>query len=307
MLDEIRAYEECTCDLTKNKACRLNADVLKSKNHLNGLVGAMTIIARYELDSRGYFCGDAHNQTEIIEEVKKCLRQWVGFADDSDCDVSYYKDWFKEFYIDKVLPLDQSDDKSEIKPWDRIVVDKKKQFEASLITTDEVNENSYIQITYERIIADAIYLGPLKKYYLVFKKQAFDSLQYNGKRIDLSKKKAKEKMDGTLKLIAAYLLKKNYTGNQFNIINSADLANWAQCYSIFKDKNDYFKTITYGKACIFENRTVTKNISKIAINQDFLEDFDFKIVTEDGLANISEEYMVCVDGGSGVSLLPEDL
>ena len=173
MLDEIRAYEECTCDLTKNNACRLNVKVFKKHNSLNGLGGAMTIIARYELDSRGYFCGDAHNQTEIIEEVKKCLRQWVGFADDSDCDVSYYKDWFKKFYIDKVLPLDLSDDKSEIKPWDRIVVDKKKQFEASLITTDEVNENSYHLIKYERIIADAIYFGPLKRYYLVFKNNRF--------------------------------------------------------------------------------------------------------------------------------------
>lgn len=310
MLNEIKAFEEYTCDLSTKKACRLNEIVFKNKNNLNGLSGAMTVIARGELGLRGYFQASEDKQGEIIKQVIECLREWVGFAEDSSEIITKYNGWLKRYYEERIISLDNSKGKTQIKPWDRIKKDKQKQYEAVLINTScDVKEHSNLAITYERIVADAIFLGPLKRYYLVFRTGAISSLTKNKKPMDPKKPKNGEQIENTLKLISAYLIKKRYTGNNANVVNNADLANWAQCYNIFHDgcvnkkKNGYFDGIMYKNDPVFTHSiTVANNRAKIIVNSDYIKDFDFKIVPEGEFSGVEEDYVFYSDNGCGVPL-----
>lgn len=307
MLNEIKAFDEYTCELSSGNICRLNEEVLKNKNHLNGMTGAMTVIARAELDNRGYFQASESEQRDIIEQVIECLREWVGFADESTKMITSYCNWFKKYYESRIIPLDTSEDKTQIKPWEKIKKEKKNGYEDVLVnTTCDVDENSNIKITYERIVADAIFFGPLHRYYLVFKEEAINSLTNNKKQMDPKKKKSGEKIENALKLISLYLLKRAYTGNTANVINNADLANWAQCYTIFHDgcagKKGYFNGIKYNENPLFSNMTVAGNVSKLIVNPNFLSDFDFRIVLENDFEGVSDGYVFYSDLGAGFPL-----
>ena len=86
MLNEIKEYEEYTSEIKKNSVVRLQPSHFgKSENGMvkaAGMIRAMTVVARAELERAGYFepSLEAEDQKKIIQEVKEALGKWSGFA-----------------------------------------------------------------------------------------------------------------------------------------------------------------------------------------------------------------------------------
>ena len=303
MLNEIKEYEELTGAISSGVACRLNVEVFKRKDRMSGLGRAMTIIARYELEKREYFTAPKEKQKVIVEEVVQCLKEWIGFAE-SDNELTAYNSWLKRYYTEIILPL--SEDAKAIKPWEKIEKEKKKQYAGKLMDpTRDVSDYSNKKISYEQVIADAVYYGPLKRYYMVFHPEVLQSLTKNGKAMDYKKKKNREQLENLLRLVAAYLIKKSYTSNEENIVGFADVANWAQCYAVFKQASGYFKEIRYEKELVLETKTIAGNETKIILNKGFLEDFGFKVVEEHCFSAPENGYTFIADMGAGQPLAYE--
>ena len=120
---------------------------------------------------------------------------------------------------------------------------------------EKTDSNDIKAITYEKIIADAFYKGPLKRYYLCCNKESL-----------LNGFTEKEK-DIILKTIASYLLNKNYniTGQQWVFINKTDIVNWLKNIH----KVDNYKL----NATIFQTQKLGGNIVKLCVNEDWISHF----------------------------------
>lgn len=300
MLNEIREfeqYQEIFTDIKDIDKYRLAPYVYFKNNHKNGLRRAMTIVARKALEERKYFeTTDIDDQKKIIESVKNDLRIWCGFTE-PDGETSI-KPWLKQFYELAGKKNSKYENWSGFcKAFDKAC--SRGLFEIAL--DDE--KNSIYTISYEGIIADAVFLGPLKRYYLVCKLNGAKDLSTrdskgNGYRSFREGGKDSEKTDCIRKFVAAYLLKQQTTmyHNVFNNLNNADLANWTQNNAIFKV--EFFNRIRYKDQPIYirepviavsenefedeNSKTETvKRLKKCIPNPQYLTDYNFHIVAED--------------------------
>lgn len=297
MLDENMEYNEYICDLESDNIVRLMPEIFKWKNRMTGLTRALLIIARKELDDRDYFSENTVNRTQIIEDVKQVLREWLGFSDESGEKLSTYNSWLKRYYAERIQTPEAKD---TVKPWSEIEK-KKKQYGKKLFSDKKSEKNNILAITYESIIADAIHMGPLKQYYLICKKGYDECLYKMGKQINPKGKKGAEHLDNILKLICVYLIKKKYTGNMANRINNAELGNWAQHKEIFK--SEYYKGINYAGKDLIIKKTIKKIYGKYIVCPEYLLAYDFRIITADELDDIPSGYELFSDCGAGKPLL----
>ena len=131
-------------------------------------------------------------------------------------------------------------------------------------TPKKSDSNDIKAITYEKIIADAFYKGPLKRYYLCCNKES------------LLKDYTEKEKDIVLKTIASCLLNKNHkiAGQQWVFINKTDIVNW------LKDihKVDDYKL----NATIFKTQKLGGNIVKLCVNEDWISHF---IIVEENYFN----------------------
>lgn len=275
---------------------RLMPEIFKWKNRMTGLTRALLIIARKELADRCFFSEDTENRMQIIEDVKQILSEWLGFHDKSGMQLSNYDSWLERYYADKIYG-DGSDDK--IKPWSEIEK-KKQQYGKKLFSNKKADKNDMLAITYERIIADAIYLGPLRQYYLSCRQGCGERLYKKGKKINPDNKKGAEYIDNILKLICAYLIKKNYTGNKANHINHADLAHWAQNREIFK--GEYFKDMEFSGQKLIMKKTISNHYTKMSICPEYLKEYEFQIIPLSEKERMPDGYEVFADAGAGKPL-----
>lgn len=181
-------------------------------------------------------------------------------------------------------------------------------------------KNDYKKITYDKIIADAITVGPLVHYYLVCKEADFSNLFF---KTDKStkypfKKKVwseptKSKEDVILKTVAAFLLEQNsrrikdeeviYKG--FAPVNLTDISNW------LKGNTGVEKLKQFGieeqKESGIETRPLFKleaidNVATISIDSAWMKKCGWKIISEDKMEehflNNSDD-IVYVDRGAG--------
>ena len=257
MLDEIKEYQEYTCNPLLREGVRLNADILFDKGHFNGLGRALTIIAREEMEKRGYFDLQEEDMT-IIEEVVCTLKEWLGFIQEDEETISKYDSWMKKYYNDH--------NENVSSDWDKFVKSRKSQYSKRLFTERILTEkDTKLEVTYDKVIADAIFQGPLKRYYLICKK-GFEQDLYKKSKND-SAKKLNPKLatdsrliDNILRLICVYLIKKNYTGNISNNVNLTDLAHWAQNRSV--NHGGYFDGLKYKRKNLIISKTIGKNYTK---------------------------------------------
>lgn len=296
MLDEIIEYSEYTCNLNTDHVMRLMPEVFKWKNRMSGLTRALLIIARKELTDRGYFSEAIDSKEQVIDDVKQALREWLGFVNETDAILSKYDSWLKKYYISRI----QTEEDERVKPWGEIEK-KNSQYEKKLFSDKKTERNDMLAVTYEGIIADAIYMGPLEQYYLVCKDGFGEKLSKNGKTIDSQKKKDAEKIDNVLKLVCTYLIRKRYTGNMANRVNNAELANWTQNREIFK--GEYFKGMKFADKNLITKKTIANNYTKVIICPEFITEYDFRIIRKEELAALPEAYIIFSDVGAGKPLI----
>jgi len=322
MLNEIREYEqyqEVFCSEEDINKFRLMPYVFFKKNHRNGLRRALTIVARKALENRNYFqTEDISLQKNIIDEVKDDLKIWCGFVETDER--TTIKPWLSHYYE----LTNKTNEKFE--KWGSFKRYFNSSFNKSFFQSAlETDKNSIYEISYDGVIAEAIYFGKLKRYYLVCKKNGVDNfkvLDSDGvsyRPFD-NRKKDLEKIDYIRKFVAAYLLKQKFTAyhNNYNIINNADLANWTQYSDIFKVT--FFNQVTYKDKPIYEREPYWvyniddaedyeddsksskkfKKWQKCKPNENYISDYDFSVISEEEFDKdkLSEGYVFYSDAGS---------
>lgn len=308
MLDEIREYQEYTCNPLAKEGIRLNPKILFDKGHFNGLGRALTTIAREELDKRGYF-GLQDEDFTIVDAVICALKEWLGFIQEGEETISQYNSWMKKYYN-----AHKEDASVE---WDKFVKSRKSQYGKGLFTEKTLPEKTLpekdtkLEVTYDKVVADAIYQGPLKRYYLICKK-GFEQDLYKKSKNDfvkqLNPKLATDSrlIDNVLRLICVYLIKKEYTGNTSNNVNLTDVAHWAQNKSI--NHGGYYDGLKYKKRKnLILSKTIGKNYTKKSLCKDFMETYDFKIIEASEFSGIEEGYTFFSDQGAGIPLAENKL
>ena len=322
MLNEVREYEQYQEVFSSEEdidKLRLMPYVFFKQNHRNGLRRALIIVARKALENRYYFqTEDLSLQVKIIDEVKDDLKIWCGFEKKNE--KSAIRPWLSYYYE----LANKTNEKFE--KWDSFKrffnsAFNKSYFQSAL----ETDKNSIYEISYDGVIAEAIYFGKLKRYYLVCKKNGvenFKVLDSDGKsyRSFDNRRKDLEKIDYIRKFVAAYLLKQKFTAyhNTYNIVNNADLANWTHYSDIFKAI--FFNKITYKDAPIYErepywvysineeegNEDDSKSSKKLKKwqkckpNENYISDYDFSIISEEEFDKnkLPEGYVFYSDAGS---------
>ena len=128
--------------------------------------------------------------------------------------------------------------------------------------------NDIKAITYEKVIAEAFYKGPLKRYYLCCNKKSL----LNGY--------SEKKKDAILKTIASYLLNKNkdLEVQQWVFVNRTDIVNWLK--DINEDED--YKKLT---PSFFKTQTIGKNMVKLYIDDSWINHFT---VVEEGFFHKEE-------------------
>lgn len=304
MLDEIQEYHEYI-SMTKKSSRIIESLLLKYRG---GLVRALTIIARYELfhprNELAY-----KTRSDLHSYVKSVLSDWC-FSEHSN----YFEGNTLQNYISDIIAADSSKADSIL------------EFNQKLYKQREFLENGDIYaplnwdppfinaFNFSIIIADATKRGPLKRRYLVCKKDAFFDTYYcyeSGNEITtgpISESIAAK--DKLIKYICAYLIEKEYAliGTENFIINRTDLANWMN-YKALVAKNS--KNYIFYTNSLCNDPIVINDNGRTSIHKDYLLKYDFQIMEEEQFAAFQDkansfEYFYYKDHGAGRDTLTED-
>ena len=155
--------------------------------------------------------------------------------------------------------------------------DKAEYFDKKIFGTYTANgKNDYRLITFERVIANALVLGRLKKFFLVCHRDPFQSFEI--RKFTESKPAGKKLLaaneDLILKLTAMYLVQKKFSDQKFVPLNNMNLVNW-----LWKDTKpedfdlEQFK-FARTEEKIFELRHVGGvNVNKFCVCEEWLKNF----------------------------------
>lgn len=193
---------------------------------------------------------------------------------------------------------------------------KQKMFNDNLVRSDK---NDFRKITYEKIVADAITAGPLKRRYLVCEDANFSEICYctednkgnvkTSKPFTNSKKKkgewsepTKKKLDLIMKTVAAFLLEQEardatdqYVG--YAPVNLTYISNWLASST----KMESLKAYKINGLPIFMLEPIY-NVAAISIDTNWMQSCGWKIVTEEKLDAYLAEHPNAIfysDHGSG--------
>ncbi len=299
MLNEIREfeqYQEVFTDIEDIEKYRLIPSVYfrkgkGKKQKTNGLVRPMTIVARKALELREYYqTKDVVSQKEIIENVKNDLRIWCGFTEqDSSIGI---QPWLRQYYA---LSKQNNNNHGDYESF----CERDKYYSIGIFDSALENDRNTINtINYEKIIADAVFLGPLKRYYLVCKPNGMEYLEALnsdglGYRHFQNGIRDNRNIDYLRKFVAAYLLTQQNTiyHNKYNIVNNVDLGNWTQNTTISKGESFKFtykgtpmyQTEPYWSSDpdeVIDRETKKQNNVKCSPNPQYLSDYNFRIISE---------------------------
>lgn len=186
-------------------------------------------------------------------------------------------------------------------------------FNKPLFTEDFESKdfNDFKMVSYDRIAADAVVQGPLKRYYLVCGKADFAPIKYRSKKKETSPfagewtgwtDKTEKKADLILKTTAACILEfKRKKGEgiltEHVPINQVDVINWTVTSQDFDHLKDYFidnrplvEIENYGNAC------------SCRMDPQWMEECEWDVIPEEALDSYLEENPKAVffsDQGSG--------
>ena len=143
--------------------------------------------------------------------------------------------------------------------------------------TANKSDNDLHRICYDKIIANALELGPLKNYVLAAKLDPFKAglikkyTRFRNKGAAITKNTSQ---DTVLKFTAAYLRQRAETGREYAVINFADMSNWV---NLQDPKFDNAKLSEYRLAdgsTVFNFINVGPSVKKMSLAPDWLELFE---------------------------------
>lgn len=247
MLNEIGEFEQYTAP----QANRLKYYTL-IKGNFSGLERAMTIIARRVI----FGLNDEPRRT--VEEARDCLKIWLGFKTAENPLVP--TGWLPA-YIGNLNPQTETVNK-------RLEELRKKDaaFDRSVF---RLTEREFRAITYDRVIANALIFGKLRRYYLVCNFKADDDVF---KSSGILSKRKKSRRDLALKLTAFYLLQRRLTAQEWVPFNRMNFMNWLT--SATKPENWKLDEFKFREKPLFEKINVTPlKVVKLNVNSNWLENF----------------------------------
>lgn len=314
MLDEKQEYSDYTSSLTADSIPRLKPSCFveksskKTRGTFMGTERAMTIIARRVLfDDYHYETADSpEKQKEILYKVTVALKSWCGFLPEDEQRNYEYENWLKTYYQTFITEKNLG---GNLPSWEEIKKNKSKQFTSPVFPAkpSPKAKNNSKAISYSRIIARAVEEGPLCTYYLMCKKDFADYATYKtGKSMKALAghgMKSTEYRDEVLKFIAVNLIEKNRTGNEFNVINLTDFSHWIQQQTGSARMKKFFYESPNGSKPLFEfTKIINGNTMKCCVCPEYIEEYDFKIITEKELSERKEGYICFKDDGFGKPL-----
>ena len=310
MLNEIEEYNEYTTKdiFEKNKKAspRLvpNVFVQKSgKERFIGLERVLEIIARYELFEKSNYgsLSKKMEKLDAIKNTKDSLEKWFG-------------GWLKKYYEEYIKT-----DKLPEEWWEKVSGAKMSQFKNELfpINKEEIEQgrkNTARDLTYEKIISNALIKGPLTEYVLVLKDGWYaeiykdsDKLVAEGVSDSEIGTRTRNDLNHILRGISAYLLAKEYDkkcteiNNRYQVVRKVDLANWDQTSDIYKNGGAFFDKycfqINNKYVPMFLRAEGFSGYSKMCVNEEFMKEYRVRIVPKNELEQIinSEENLVCYE------------
>ena len=173
----------------------------------------------------------------------------------------------------------------------------KKMFNDKLARTEK---NDFKKISYDRIIADAIAAGPLRRFYLVCENADFSGISVKTEKrtsYPFTKKKecsewsgkTMQKADLIMKTVAAFLLEQEArnSDNPYGSIapvNLTDISNWMTG----KTGTDTLKSFEIKPKPLVTFDKSIKNVTAIGLNAEWMQHCGWKIVPEESL----DDYLV---------------
>lgn len=247
MLNEIGEFEQYTAP----QANRLKYYTL-IKGNFSGLERAMTIIARRVI----FGLNDEPRHT--VEEARDCLKIWLGFKTDENPLVP--TGWLPA-YIKGLTPQTANINKrlEELR-------EKDNAFDRSVFM---LNKKEFRSITYERVIANALLFGKLRRYYLICNFKADDDVY---KYLNTLAKGNGSKKELVLKVTAFYLLQRRLSDQEWVPFNQMNFMNWLT--SATKPENWKLDEFKFREKPLFEKINVTPlKVVKLNVNSSWLENF----------------------------------
>lgn len=339
MLDEWKEYKEYTqADLFTIKTSRLNPDFFFSgtkkkddkgskidkttrtsfKFNCAGIRRALTIIARYHLfhSKETYYpsATDRETRDAYISEVIFLLNNWC-FSDDKTAGLLY------NYYL-KNYSSEQAPDKKPETIWEKNFVTAKKENWNITNIYAPLTEEDYPKnaIIFQKIIADAICLGPLKTKFLAIKKGFDEHITYTsprsekgptsfykGKRVRKLTITGEKNREYLLKIISSYLLLEQNIPDGLKAdylpLHRTDLANW-MAYSSFKDRPDEVPTFFWKEDSLIDLPKKHNSTTPIfRLNSRFLREYDAKLIEKKEIKKYTKEYVIFEDNGAGTNTL----
>ena len=291
----------------------LLTDHFSESADLIGIEHIMTVIARAFLFSEEKVVQGEIVSQQVIEDTIELLHRWTGFPDIEE------RKRIQNERLDKWMERNSVTDGWLKKYWkfqleNGETVNKKKAKEQNLWEKLEKDWNNKLnskfdfmvkQITYKNIIANALEIGPLQNHYFIVKKDLTptDELIESNKRFkyltDESGRQESSDMK-IMKIIAAYLLHLKYhpKGQKEVWITNGELANW---YGLDDGNNGnetfYPKNVFWKKKPIYTLHSLRGSYTKVVVDQEYLKEFDFKIIDIEDADKYKKTHWVLEDLG----------
>ena len=310
---EFKAYVTDPESETPRVQPYLLTDYFDESANLIGIEHIMTMIARAFIFSNKKTVLDEVISQEVVDDTIELLHRWTGFEEDNKIERSpnarvdkwmkknsVVDGWLKKFWMFQAKKGKVSSEEKAIvdKLWDTL----EKKWNERLNSGFDYSAN---MITYNNIIANALEIGPLKNRYFIVKKDSQSSkktVKENNKFKYLTDKSRRHEASymKIMKIIAAYLLNLRYhpEGQKEVWIKNVELANW---YGLDDGKNGsetfYPKNVTWNEKHIYITRKLIGNYTKLLVDQEYLNEFDFQIIDAKDADKYKETHWVLEDLG----------
>lgn len=295
---------------------------------LNGIGDVLTVIARGFIFSceEQIYTEDYLLNDKMVKATICILRRWCGFEEINqerrNEENNLVQNWFEKYpeadgwlktywmYHFKQGKKKKKTQMSCEELWTKYQAQWIKSFNS---------EYSYQskKITYENVIADAITYGPLQERYFVFrkndkksKKKPFKYLYSIKEGTSNPQERTVEKM---LKNIAAYLIWQELHPCQENgvkqcavLFQKGLLLGW---YGLDDTKGKtsiwYLDGLLWNERQIFTASNLYLDFVKFAVDEEYLKEFDFRLINKDEVEKYKAGYWILEDCGHGEhTLLP---
>lgn len=316
MLNEFLEFESYVTNPTSptpRVQPKVFTDHFSESTNLIGIEHIMTVIARAFIFSEEMVKKDEVISQQVVDDTIELLHRWTGFPDTANRKRtsnervdkwmekhSVTDGWLKKYWMFQFDNGEAANKKNATQQglWETLEKKWNKRLNSGL-------DYSANMLTYNNIIANALEIGPLQNHYFVVRKDWMpkDKPVKSNKRFkyltDESGRQEPSDMK-IMKIIATYLLRLKYhpEGQKEVWITNGELANW---YGLDDGKNGnetfYPKNVSWKGKPIYTLHSLRGRYTKVSVDQEYLETFDFKIIDIADADQYKETHWVLEDLG----------